>query len=133
MRIVIVGSNGQVAAEVALLLASRPEVELRPLVRWRSGSAFLRHHGVPVQHGSITDPEFGANALAGADLIANFALAGGTPAGALKENQEIIRATFAYSAPTATNVFFSTLAVHGSFHENGRRHRSADGDLKLRN
>jgi nucleoside-diphosphate-sugar epimerase len=133
MRIVIVGSNGQVAAEVALLLASRPEVELRPLVRSRGGSAFLRHQGVSVQHGSITDPEFGADALAGADLVANFALAGGTPADALKENQEIIRATFAYSAPTATNVFFSTLAVHGSFDEKGRRHRSVYGDLKLRN
>jgi nucleoside-diphosphate-sugar epimerase len=133
MRMVIVGSNGQVAAEVTLLLTSRPEVELWPLVRSRSGSAFLRYHGVPVQHGSITDPEFAGKALAGADVVANFALAGGTPAAALTENQHIIRATFAHSAPAATVVFFSTLAVRGSFDENGRRHRSAYGDLKLRN
>jgi nucleoside-diphosphate-sugar epimerase len=133
MRIVIIGSNGQVAAEVALLLASRPKVELRPLVRSRSGSAFLRYHGVPVQHGSVTDPEFAGNALAGADVVANFALAGGTPAAALAENEHIIRATFEHSAPAATIVFFSTLAIRGSFDDKGRRRRTAYGDLKLRN
>jgi nucleoside-diphosphate-sugar epimerase len=133
MRIAIIGSNGQVAAEVVLLLSTQPDVDLVPVVRSRSGSVFLRYKGVPVFHGSITDQNQALSALKGADVIANFALAGGTPFAALKQNEEIIRATFEHSPASATIVFYSTLSVHGQDYENGRSKVTSYGKLKLRN
>jgi len=133
MRIVMIGANGQVAAEVALLLASQSGIDLRPLIRSRGGSAFLRYQGIPVMHGSIADPATAAKALLGADVIANFALAGGTPSAALTQNEDIIRTTFEYSPPLSTVVFFSTLAVQGAFDESGRSPRNTYIDLKIRN
>ncbi len=132
MRIAVIGANGQVASEVALLLRARPEVELRPLVRSRGGSAFLRYHGIPVAHVAITSPAAQA-AMTGCDVIANFALAGGTPAAAKTSNDAIIRATFDQSPPNSTVVFFSTAAVFGQWDSRGTRRTSAYGDLKLGN
>lgn len=132
MRIAFIGSNGQVASEVILLLSTQADVELMPLVRSRGGSAFLRYEGVPVIHCQITDRARAVSVLNSADVIANFALAGGTPSVALKRNEEIIRATFDYSPSFATVVFFSTLAVHGAI-EQGRSRKSAYSNLKLNN
>lgn len=133
MRIVIIGAGGQVGSEVALMLTQVAGVEVVPIIRTRSGSAFLRYHGIPVVHGDITDPSVGARTLSGADVVANFALAGGTPGQARKQNDNIARAIFEHSNPLTANVFFSTLAVHGDFDAAGRRRMTAYGDLKRRN
>lgn len=133
VSIVVVGANGQVASEVVLLLRGEAGIALRPLVRTRGGSAFLRYCGVPVVHAAITDGAAAKAALAGADVIANFALAGGTPSETQADNDAIVRATFDHAPPGATVVFFSTLAVHGSYSQSGQRQRSAYGDFKLRN
>lgn len=133
MRIAIIGAGGQVAAEVTLMLTSVAKVEILPLVRTRSSSAFLRYHGVPVAHADITDRALAPHCLAGANVVANFALAGGTPSQARRQNEEIIRTTFEHSDRSATIVFFSTLSVHGGFDAEGRRRRTTYGDLKLGN
>ena len=91
MRIVILGGNGQVAAEVALMLANIRGIDVRPVARSKGGSAFLRFHGVSVIHGSITDLRQARLIQEGADVIANFALASGTPAAAFALNEKIIR------------------------------------------
>jgi nucleoside-diphosphate-sugar epimerase len=133
MRIAIVGAGGQVGAEVVLMLANAGGLELRPIVRTRAGSAFLRYRGVPVLHAGITDKASAQRCLAGCTLVVNFALAGGTPSESRRVNEAIIRATFEYSDPSATVLFLSTLAVHGTFDGRGRAHRTAYGDLKLNN
>jgi nucleoside-diphosphate-sugar epimerase len=133
MRIVIVGAGGQVGAEVTLMLASRLDVQVVPVVRSRSGSAFLRYSGVRVLHGDITDPRFGVKCLLGADLVANFALAGGTPREARRQNDSLTRAIFKFSTVSTTLVFFSTLAVQGDVDAQGRRRRTPYADLKQRN
>ena len=133
MRIVIIGANGQVGAEVTLLLASVPAIELRPVARSRLGSAFLRFQGVPVLHGSISDPVQAPRLLEGADVVANFALALGTPWASVKENEAIIAQTFEASPATATVVFFSTLAVLGLSDPGQRRQSTMYTKLKLSN
>lgn len=133
MRIAIIGSNGQVAADVVLHLASQPALDLVPLARTRGGSAFLRYNGVPCMHGAITEPSVAKAALRGCDLVANFALASGTPSAALEANETIMRSIFAHSDSSAKIVFFSTLAVRGVYDIHGRKSFNAYGRLKLRN
>jgi len=133
MRIIVVGANGQVGAEVTLLLANAPGIEVRPIVRSRSGSAFLRYHGVRVMHGSISDPAQSRRLLEGADVIADFALALGTPAASLEQNEQILAQIFEGSPQSSTIAFFSTLAVLGSDGTSGSGGRTMYSKLKLRN
>lgn len=133
MKIVLLGANGQVASEVALLLHGRLGLEVVPVSRTRSGSAFLRSRGVPVLHGAITDRDQARKMLMGADVVANFALATGLGRSIVDANHAIIQASVDHSERSARIVFFSTLAIHGSFGPRGDRSSSAYGDLKLRN
>lgn len=133
MRIVIIGANGQVASEVALLLTGIAGVEIVPVSRTRNGSAFLRSRGVAVWHGSVTDPESAKAMLAGADVVANFALAGGTGKEAVEANNAIIQAVQEHSPLTSRLIFFSTLAAEGIYDAKGQKVRNAYGDLKRRN
>ena len=112
MRIAIIGANGQVGAEVTLLLARQPGVETQAISRTRNGSAFLRYAGVPVAHGEIDNPRRAPELIAGTDIVANFALAIGTPAASLAANARIVTRVFECAPPDATIVFFSTLAVN---------------------
>jgi nucleoside-diphosphate-sugar epimerase len=133
MRLVILGANGQVGAEVTMMLANVVGVELRPVVRSRGGSAFLRYSGIPVLHGDVSNPDEARLLLSGARLIANFAIASGTPAEAISRNNEIIRQTFFASPPESTIVFFSTLSVHGQCDDEGRHAKTFYGEMKLKN
>ncbi len=133
MRIVILGANGQVAAEVAQRLAGTPGVDLVPVSRTRGGSAHLRSHGIAVWHGSVSDDASAKAMLKNADVVANFALAGGMGRTAIEANNRIIQATIDHSEPTARIIFISTLAVEGSADAAGLMKRGAYGDLKRRN
>lgn len=112
MRMVILGANGQVGAEVSLLLARSPELKVRAVSRTRGGSAFLRYSGLPVLHGDIADPARAAAMMEGANVVASFALAIGTPAVSIAKNAEIIERIFRHAPPDAVIVFFSTIAVY---------------------
>ena len=133
MRIVILGANGQVAAEVSQLLARTPGVDLAPVSRTRGGSAYLRSKGVAVWHGSVSSPAEAQAMLKGADVIANFALAGGLGRAAISANNRIIQSIIDNSDAGARLIFISTLAVNGSVGPDGSRRRSAYGDLKRKN
>ncbi len=71
--------------------------------------------------------------LEGADVVANFALASGSPREARIRNRMIIEQSIRASPPGATIVFVSTLAVHGEYDLTGRRRRSYYGQMKLAN
>jgi nucleoside-diphosphate-sugar epimerase len=133
MRIVLVGGNGQVGAEVALLLSRQSGVDVQTISRSREGSAFLRLNGIQVTHGDISKPEDARRILDGGDVIANFALALGSPASAVARNKTIIQNCFDYSPQHSTVVFFSTLAVHGEYSPDGRRQSTFYGRLKRQN
>ena len=73
-RIAIVGANGQVGTEVCLRLREAADVEVVPVVRNLSGSAFLRLNGVDCRHGRIADPEQARHLIGDCDVVVNFAL-----------------------------------------------------------
>jgi nucleoside-diphosphate-sugar epimerase len=72
-QVAVVGANGQVGTEVVLRLAGVPGVQVVPVVRNRSGSAFLRSVGVECRHGSLTDPASARDLLSDCDVIVNLA------------------------------------------------------------
>lgn len=133
MRIVIIGAGGQVGSEVSLRLAAVRGFEVVPVIRSRSGSAFLRSAGLPVLHGDVTDPSFARRCFERADLIANFALAGGTPRQARRQNEALGQAVIDHSDSRTPLVFVSSLAIHGDAGPDGRRRVSPYGKLKRQN
>lgn len=125
-KVAIVGANGQVGAEVCLLLrVNAPALDLVPICRNRAGSAFLRWHGIPCRHGSVADPVAARRLVGDCDVIVNLALAGGTPRQISTAERMIIENSIASAAPKATLLYFSTIMVYGD-RRSGRRFRMRD-------
>lgn len=112
LKVAIVGANGQVGAELCLLLAARG-VELIAICRNRSGSAFLRWHGIACRHGRVADSADAPRLLGDCDVIVNSSLATGTPAQIRRIETAIIRNIFFGSKSSATVIHFSTQSVYG--------------------
>jgi nucleoside-diphosphate-sugar epimerase len=113
VRLGMVGANGQVGAELCLMLAGRKDVELVPICRNRSGSAFLRWHGIACRHGRVADAEDAARLLGDCDVVVNSSLAGGSPSQIRRIEDQIIRNIFRQSKSSATIIHFSTQSVYG--------------------
>jgi nucleoside-diphosphate-sugar epimerase len=113
LKLGVVGANGQVGAELCLLLATRPDIELIAICRNRSGSAFLRWQGISCRHGRVADPTDAPRLLGDCDVVVNSALASGAPAQIRRSEDRIIQSIFAYSKNSATIVHFSTQTVYG--------------------
>lgn len=110
--IAVVGANGQVGTELVLRLAHAKDVEVVPIVRNMSGSAFLRMQGIACRHGAITDQSEARALLADADVVVNLAHIESYIARQRRWNGEIQR-TITESAPTAARVVFtSTIMVY---------------------
>jgi dTDP-4-dehydrorhamnose reductase len=132
LKLGIVGANGQVGAELCLLLAQRKEIELIPICRSRSGSAFLRWHGIACRHGRVADPTDAARLLGDCDVVVNSSLAGGSPAEMRRAEDRIIHNIFAHSKVSARIIHFSTQSVYGDPRPNRWfRWRNAYGRAKL--
>jgi nucleoside-diphosphate-sugar epimerase len=130
-RVAVIGANGQVASEVTLLLKQLGQ-DVVPVVRGRMGASFLRYMGVAVRIGSLAEEAQGASLLRDADIVANFALAGGTGKEMRQANDALIRNSFRHSPAHACLLFFSTLAVNDGFNADASK-RGAYGREKLRN
>lgn len=113
-RVIVIGANGQVGAEVCLLLAGSPGIEVVPVVRNHRGSAYLRWMGLPCRHGDIGDPRAAAGLVGDGDLILNFALSGASPAIARRENACLIDNCARYAPAGARLIYYSTQNVYGS-------------------
>lgn len=131
-KIAILGANGQVGAELCLLLGRVPEVELVPVCRSRSGSAFLRWQGVACRHGRPADNLHAAALFSDCDAVVNCALATGSPRAMRRAEDRIIEAMVRHSRPDAVLVHFSTQNVYGDPRPAQRvRWRSLYGRAKL--
>jgi nucleoside-diphosphate-sugar epimerase len=113
IRLGLIGANGQVGGELCLMLASRKDLELVPICRNRSGSAFLRWQGIACRHGRVADPADAARLLGDCDIVINSSLATGAPAHIRRIEAQIIQSIFRYSKDSATIVHFSTQSVYG--------------------
>lgn len=112
-RIAVLGANGQVASEVCLRLREAPGIEIVPVARNFSGSAFLRLNGLECRHGLLTDAAQARALLGDCDVIANFALSNtGHPRVDRVANRQIARNVINGAKAGATIVFFSTIEVY---------------------
>lgn len=133
MRIAVLGANGQVGAEVCLLLARQPDVTLIPVCRNRLGSAFLRYSGLACRHGTPADDHKARELIGDCDVVANFALGSGSLREAHDANIQLIRNSIDCSPPRARIVFFSTVTVYGDPSPTAkRRWKNAYAREKLR-
>jgi nucleoside-diphosphate-sugar epimerase len=132
-RIGILGANGQVGAEICLILRNQLHVQLIPICRNLSGSAFLRFSGVACRHGLPADDKQASGLLGDCDVVVNAAIALGTPRQIVRTEKRLIENSARYSKPGAIVIFFSTQMVHGDPRPGRRLHwRSAYGRAKLR-
>jgi nucleoside-diphosphate-sugar epimerase len=112
-RIAIVGANGQVGCEVALRLASVPDVEVIPITRNVSGSAFLRLNGLECRHGKVSDPKQAPDLIGDCDVVVNFALSNtAIPRTDREVNRQISRSLVNSAKPGAAIVLASTIMVY---------------------
>jgi nucleoside-diphosphate-sugar epimerase len=112
-KVAVVGANGQVGAEICLLLGRDPDIELIPICRNRSGSAFLRHQGLACRHGLAADPAQAPSLIGDCDVIVNCALTSGTPNEIRAFDRTLLRNLFACSRDEAIVIHLSTLMVYG--------------------
>ena len=122
MRIGILGANGQVGAEVCLLLSQQAGIDVVPICRSRLGSAFLRFSGVACRHGDPTDPEQSALLYGDCDVVADFSLASLVPDYhvAKQTHNRLIRNVAQYASQSTKMVYFSTQSVYGDAHVHQR-------------
>jgi nucleoside-diphosphate-sugar epimerase len=118
LKLALVGANGQVGAELCLLLAGHSKLELIPICRNRSGSSFLRWRGIACRHGKVAEPNDAERLLSDCDIVVNSSLATGTPSEIRRIEAQITRNIFRYSRPGASVIHFSTQSVYGDPREN---------------
>jgi nucleoside-diphosphate-sugar epimerase len=112
-RVAILGANGQVGTEVTLRLRDVERIEVVPIARNVSGSAFLRSNGVECRHGRITDPAEARGLIGDCDVVVNFAVSTtAIPRTDRDVNRQIVRSTVAAAKPGAAIVFASTIMVY---------------------
>lgn len=133
MKIAILGANGQIGAEICLILRNRSDISLVPVCRNRLGSAFLRFQGIACRHGLIADAGQAAKLFGDCPTIAHFALGSGSLREAADINQRLIRNAIEFSPPNATILYFSTVTVYGNPDPRARiRWKNAYAREKLR-
>lgn len=112
-RIAIIGANGQVGAEVCLRLRGVDGIEVVPIVRNVSGSAFLRLNGMACRHGRIADLADAPGLIGDCDLVVNFALSTtAIPRVDREANRKIVRGIVAGAKSGAPVVLASTVMVY---------------------
>lgn len=114
MRIAVLGANGQVGAELCLLLAQQEKVEVVPVCRNKMGSAFLRFNGLACRHGDPVDPMEARRLFGDCEVIVNLALANLKNYREARElHNNLIRNVARFSRHPGMHIYFSTMSVYG--------------------
>jgi len=112
-RVAILGANGQVGTEVSLRLRDVEGIEVVPVARNVSGSAFLRSNGMECRHGRISDPTEARMLIGDCDVVVNFAVSNtAIPSADRDMNRQIVRSMVAAAKPGAPIVFASTIMIY---------------------
>jgi len=114
-KIVLLGANGQVGAELCLVLSAVPDLEVVPVCRNRMGSAFLRFNGLKCMHGDISQADEAEELLSGCDVVVNLVLPdlSNNYRVARKIHERIIRNTIDCSDENASIIYCSSMSVYG--------------------
>ena len=114
-RVAVIGANGQVGAELCVLLANMEGIEVIPVCRNRLGSAYLRYRGIACRHGQSADPAQAKMLFGDCDVVVNLALVStlSNPAAARSINKALLKNIVTMSPPDAKHLYFSTMSVYG--------------------
>ncbi len=114
MRVAVLGANGQVGAELCLLLARQEKIEVVPVCRNRMGSAFLRFSGLACRHGDPADPLEAHRLFGDCDVIVNLALVNLQNYREARElHDNLIGNVARFSRRSGRHIYFSTMSVYG--------------------
>lgn len=112
-RVAITGANGQVGSEISLLLREHPGIQVVPIARNPSGSAFLRSEGMACRHGRLAEQSEAAGLLGDCDVVVHFALSNSGRARADRiANRAMTRNVVLAARPGARLIFISTIMVY---------------------
>jgi nucleoside-diphosphate-sugar epimerase len=109
----ILGANGQVGSEVALLLRHWPGIRVVAICRNSVGSSFIRRCGVECRHGHLDGSEQAATLLREVDLVVDFIIPRGYPSAIRAASTALISNVMAGAPAHAKYVFMSSLAAFG--------------------
>src|SRR5689334_1493804 len=110
-RICLLGANGQVGAEVALLLARMPGVDVVPVIRTHAAGGFLRWLGLETRVLDVNRPAEVKSALRDVDLVVDFAMP--TIAAGRDQQATMLRNVIDQMAIGAPYVYMSTTSAFG--------------------
>jgi dTDP-4-dehydrorhamnose reductase len=112
MKLGLIGANGNVGTELCFLLKN--DVDLKPIIRNRLGSVFLKHHGFPCLIADISQKKDAKECLSDIDavVISSYAtdpFSGSQTQSSQKINEQIIKNSVKFSDKDATIIYFSTI------------------------
>ena len=119
MKVGIVGGNGQVGTELAVLLRADGHTVV-PIVRSRRAGAFLGYHGFDCRIGDVTDRKDASRLLEDVDIVVIAAYASASSRNVLgykeawQTNTAIVKNCVAESPNRATLIYFSTVSAFGN-------------------
>jgi nucleoside-diphosphate-sugar epimerase len=113
--IAVLGANGQVGAELCLMLARRADVRVVPVCRSRRGSSFLRYQGIACRHGEIRNADDARRLIGDCDVIVNLALTDSLadPVAARQVDRALLESVAAGARRGASHIYFSTMSIYG--------------------
>ena len=115
MKVGIVGCNGQVGTELALIY-QKMDIEVVPIVRSSWSASFLKHHGFECKIGDINNSSEAKKLLKDLDniiisvIISDF---GGPSMYSSKLNQRIIKNIVKYSENNSNIINLSSIRAFG--------------------
>ena len=113
MKIALIGANGKLGTELCFLLKNEVE-EIKPIVRNKLGTVFLKFHGFNCSIGDIHEREDAEKNLSDVDtvLISSYAtdpFTGSQTRSSKLINEKLIKNSVNYSKENATIIYFSTM------------------------
>jgi len=112
MKLGLIGANGNVGTELCFLLKN--DVDLKPIIRNRLGSVFLKHNGFSCTIADISQNKDSKEHLSDIDavVISSYAtdpFSGSQTQSSRKINEQIIKNSVKFSGKDATIIYFSTI------------------------
>jgi nucleoside-diphosphate-sugar epimerase len=112
-KIAILGSNGQVGAEVAACLSLRDDVDLLCLVRSEFSAVLLRLLAIPYAAVDYGDRDAMASVLPGVDAVVDCTYPGGQPTDILRQFEQHTEAAMDALTPGSTYIHMSSIRAFG--------------------
>jgi nucleoside-diphosphate-sugar epimerase len=112
-KIGVLGANGQVGAEVSLLLSMFDDATIIPISRSELGASFLRHCGLECRIGSVDGGDTSSQLLADCDVVADFSLPRGLGKQVWRTTKRIIQGAIRHAPSGAPYVYMSSTMAFG--------------------